>query len=53
MVPLAAAAAGVPTLILMALVALWLVIGSLVAWLVPEVAGRATPSVPGSRQAAG
>lgn len=53
MVPLAAAAAGVPTLTLMALVALWLVIGSLVAWLVPEVAGRATPSVPGRRQAAG
>jgi hypothetical protein len=38
---------------MMSLIALWLVVGSLLAWLIPEVAGRQTSDLAGGRRAAG
>jgi hypothetical protein len=51
--PLLAAAAGVSALLVMAVVALWLVAGSLISLLLPQMAGRTGADLGGGEQAAG
>ena len=51
--PLLAAAAGVSILLLLAVVALWLVSGSLISLLLPQMAGRTGAGLGGGQQAAG